>query len=162
VQSTTDRDRRDELAARVSELARRHNVTVAVAESLTGGNVATALAAAKAASQWFRGSLVAYSSEVKYEVLGVPEGPVVSAEAAETMAGGVRKLLRADVAVGVTGTGGPQPQDGQPPGTVFVAVDDGSERRVRHLSLEGEPPEVVMKAAGKTLEMLVDRLEART
>jgi nicotinamide-nucleotide amidase len=78
------------------------------------------------------------------------------------MAGGVRKLLRADVAVGVTGAGGPEPQDGQPPGTVFVAVDDGSERRVQHLSLEGEPPEVVMKAAGKTLEMLVDRLEART
>lgn len=153
---------RDLLAARVSELARRHNVTVAVAESLTGGNVATALAAAKAASQWFRGSLVAYASGVKYEVLGVPEGPVVSAEAAETMAGGVRKLLRADVAVGVTGAGGPEPQDGQPPGTVFVAVDDGSERRVQHLSLEGEPPEVVMKAAGKTLEMLVDRLEART
>jgi nicotinamide-nucleotide amidase len=153
---------RDQLAARVSELARRHNVTVAVAESLTGGNVATALAAAKAASQWFRGSLVAYASGVKHEVLGVPEGPVVSAEAAETMAGGVRKLLRADVAVGVTGAGGPEPQDGQPPGTVFVAVDDGSERRVQHLSLEGEPPEVVMKAAGKTLEMLVDRLEART
>ena len=146
----------------MSELARRHNVTVAVAESLTGGNVATALAAAKAASQWFRGSLVAYASGVKHEVLGVPEGPVVSAEAAETMAGGVRKLLRADVAVGVTGAGGPEPQDGQPPGTVFVAVDDGSERRVQHLSLEGEPPEVVMKAAGKTLEMLVDRLEART
>jgi nicotinamide-nucleotide amidase len=160
VQSTAER--RDELATRVSELARRHNVTVAVAESLTGGHVATALAAAKAASQWFRGSLVAYSSEVKYEVLGVPEGPVVSAEAAETMAAGVRKLLRADLAVGVTGAGGPEPQDGQPPGTVFVAVDDGSERRVQHLSLEGEPPEVVLKAAGKTLETLVERLAARS
>ncbi|GAA1245233.1 CinA family protein [Pseudonocardia aurantiaca] len=162
MQSTTEQERRDEMAARVSELARRHNITVAVAESLTGGNVATALAAAKRASQWFRGSLVAYASEVKHEVLGVPEGPVVSAEAAETMATGVRKLLRADVAVGVTGAGGPEPQDGQPPGTVFVAVDDGSERRVQHLSLQGEPPEVVIKAAAKTLEMLVDRLEART
>ena len=112
MQSTIEQERRDELAARVSELARRHNVTVAVAESLTGGNVATALAAAKAASQWFRGSLVAYASEVKHEVLGVPEGRCVSAEAAETMAAGVRKLLRADVAVGVTGAGGPDPQDG--------------------------------------------------
>jgi nicotinamide-nucleotide amidase len=152
----------EELAGRISELARRHGVTVAVAESLTGGHVAVALAAAEAASRWFRGSLVAYSSEVKHEVLDVPEGPVVSAEAAEAMAGGVRRLLGADVAVGVTGAGGPEPQDGQEPGTVFVAVDDGSERRVRRLDLDGDPQEILVAAAGETLGMLLERLSART
>ena len=146
----------------MSELARRHDVTVAVAESLTGGNVATALAAAKAASQWFRGSLVAYAREVKHEVLGVPEGPVVSAEAAETMAPGVRRLLRADVAVGVTGAGGPDPQDGSRLARVFVAVDDGSEQRVQRLALRRSQRKIVVKAAGETLEMLVERLAART
>ena len=155
-------DRHEELAARVSELARRHGVTVAVAESLTGGNVAVALAAAEAAGEWFRGSLVAYSSEVKHEVLAVPEGPVVSAEAADAMARGVRKLLGADVAVGVTGAGGPDPQDGQEPGTVFVAVDDGEQQRLQRLELAGDPQEVLVAAAAATLSMLVERLEARS
>jgi nicotinamide-nucleotide amidase len=155
-------ERHEELAAQVSGLARRNGVTVAVAESLTGGNVAVALAAAESASEWFRGSLVAYSSEVKHEVLDVPDGPVVSAEAAAAMAVGVRRLLRADVAVGVTGAGGPAPQDGQDPGTVFVAVDDGTEQHVRRLDLTGDPQEVLVAAAGETLEMLADRLRSLT
>jgi nicotinamide-nucleotide amidase len=154
-------DDHEELAAEVSELAREHGVTVAVAESLTGGNVATALAAAEGASRWFRGSLVAYSSEVKYEVLGVPEGPVVSPEAAEAMAVGVRGLLRADVAVAVTGAGGPEPQDEQPPGTVFLAMDDGSTPRVQGLVVDGKPQEVLVAAAGAALEMLVACLRER-
>ncbi|OZM84418.1 hypothetical protein CFP66_06475 [Pseudonocardia sp. MH-G8] len=154
-------ERHEELAARVSELARRHGRSVAVAESLTGGNIAVALAAAQAASEWFRGSLVAYSSEVKHGVLDVPEGPVVCAEAAEAMARGVRRLLRADVAVGVTGAGGPEPQDGQEPGTVFVAVDDGVRPHVRRFDLHGDPQEVLVAAAGETLALLVQCLEER-
>jgi nicotinamide-nucleotide amidase len=154
-------ERHEELAARVSELARRHGLTVAVAESLTGGNIAVALAAAQAASEWFRGSLVAYSSDVKHGVLDVPDGPVVCAEAAEAMARGVRRLLRADVAVGVTGSGGPEPQDGQEPGTVFVAVDDGVRPHVRRFDLHGDPQEVLVAAAGETLALLVQRLEER-
>ncbi|TQM06262.1 CinA family protein [Pseudonocardia kunmingensis] len=154
-------ERHEEHAARVSELARRHGLTVAAAESLTGGNIAVALAAAEAAGEWFRGSLVAYSSDVKHEVLDVPDGPVVCAEAAEAMARGVRRLLGADVAVGVTGAGGPDPQDGQDPGTVFVAVDDGVRPHVRRFDLRGDPQEVLVAAAGETLALLVQRLEDR-
>jgi nicotinamide-nucleotide amidase len=88
--------------------------------------VATALAAAEAAAEWFRGSLVAYSSEVEHDVLAVPDGPVVSAGAAEAMAAGVRRLLDADIAVAVTGSGGPSAQDGQDPGTVYCAADPGA------------------------------------
>lgn len=58
----------------MSDLARSSGRTIAVAESLTGGMVATALAAAEAAGEWSRGSLVAYSSEAKHELLGVPDG----------------------------------------------------------------------------------------
>jgi nicotinamide-nucleotide amidase len=154
-------ERHEQLAARVSELARHHGVTVAAAESLTGGNVAVALAAAEAAGEWFRGSLVAYSSDVKHEVLDVPDGPVVSPEAAEAMARGVRRLLGADIAVGVTGAGGPDPQDDQEPGTVFVAVDDGVQPEVHRLDLDGDPQEVLVTAAGETLALLVRRLEER-
>ena len=92
-----DEDARRDLAARIGELAADRGLTVAVAESLTGGMVAMALARAPDSSTWFRGSLVAYHSDVKHEVLGVPPGPVVSAEAAAAMATGVRCLLRADV-----------------------------------------------------------------
>jgi nicotinamide-nucleotide amidase len=153
-------ERHEELARQVSELARRHGVTVAVAESLTGGNIAVALAAAESAGEWFRGSLVAYSSDVKHQVLDVPDGPVVSSEAAAAMAHGVRKLLLADLAVGVTGAGGPDAQDGQEPGTVFVAVDDGTDPRVKRLELDGNPQEVLVTAAGEALALLVERLEA--
>jgi nicotinamide-nucleotide amidase len=152
---------RDRLAREVSELARRHGVTIAVAESLTGGMVASALAASEAASEWFRGSLVAYSSEVKHEVLDVPDGPVVSAEAATAMARGVRRLLGADVAVAVTGAGGPDPQDGQDPGTVYVGVDDGADGRVHELDLDGDPEDIIVQAADGTLGELLDALRAR-
>lgn len=148
----------DELAADVSDLARSCGRTVAVAESLTGGMIATALAAARAASEWFCGALVAYSSEVKHDVLGVPDGPVVSAVAARAMAVGVRHLLAADIGVAATGAGGPDPQDGRAPGTVFLAVDDCYGSRVVRLDLEGEPAEVCRAAAAAALRLLADAL----
>jgi nicotinamide-nucleotide amidase len=150
----------DQHAAQVSERARSSGRTVAVAESLTGGMIATALAKAEAASDWFRGSLVAYSSEVKHALLDVPDGPVVSAEAARAMARGVRSLLQADVAVAVTGAGGPDPQDGRPPGTVFLAVDDVTGTSVVHRDLDGDPAEVCAAATGTALALLAARLGA--
>jgi nicotinamide-nucleotide amidase len=93
-----------------------------VAESLTGGLVASRLVDVPGASDWFRGGVVSYASDVKYSVLGVPDGPVVSAPAAAAMATGVRDLLGADVGLGVTGVAGPDSQEDQPPGTVFMAV----------------------------------------
>ena len=152
---------RDSFAGEVSELARKRRLSIAVAESLTGGMVASALAAAEAASQWFRGSLVAYSSEVKHEVLAVPPGPVVSGEAAAAMARGVQRLLGADVAVAVTGAGGPDPQDGQKPGTVVVGVDDETDVQVHELHLHGDPQEISTTAAETTLRALLEALRPR-
>lgn len=148
----------DDVAGRIADRAREQGLTVAVAESLTGGLIAQPLAAAPGASEWFRGALVAYSSEVKHEVLAVPPGPVVSAEAAVAMARGVRKLLGADVAVAVTGSGGPDPEDGREPGTVFLAVTREGADDVRRLFLDGEPPAVCSAAAGHALQMLLEAL----
>jgi PncC family amidohydrolase len=106
----------------VAGLLRSRGLTLAVAESLTGGLVASRLVDVPGASDWFRGGVVSYASDVKYRVLDVPEGPVVSAEAAAAMATGVRALLGADVGLAVTGVAGPDSQEGQPPGTVFMAV----------------------------------------
>ena len=85
--------------------------TLAVAVSLTGGLLASAFARASGSSGWFRGGIVAYSSAVKHDLLGVPGGPVVSEAAAAAMARAAGRLLEADVAVAVTGVGGPDPQD---------------------------------------------------
>jgi nicotinamide-nucleotide amidase len=147
------------LAERVGELARARELTVAVAESLTGGMIAAALAAAEQSSEWFLGSVVAYASRVKHDVLDVPDGPVVSATAASAMARGVRRLLKADVAVAVTGAGGPSGQDGREPGTVFVAFDGGDEHRVMRLHLDDEPKVVCATTAAAALRVLIEGLE---
>jgi nicotinamide-nucleotide amidase len=151
-------DVRDELAAEVGALAGSTGRTVAVAESLTGGMVATALARAEASSAWFRGALVAYSSDVKHEVLDVPDGPVVSEPAARAMAQGVRRLLGADVAVATTGAGGPTSQDGASPGTVYVGVDAGGSVTVVRLELDGDPGSVCGSAADEALRALATAL----
>jgi len=106
----------------VASLLLSRGLTLAVAESLTGGLVASRLVDVPGASDWFRGGVVSYASDVKYSVLGVPDGPVVSAAAAAAMATGVRDLLGADVGLGVTGVAGPDSQEDQPPGTVFMSV----------------------------------------
>jgi nicotinamide-nucleotide amidase len=77
------------------------------------------------------------------------------------MARGVRRLLGADVAVAVTGAGGPASQDGQDPGTVYVAVDDGADQRVQELHLDGDPEEISVAAAEATLRTLLDALSSQ-
>jgi nicotinamide-nucleotide amidase len=108
----------DAVAAAVSRLS----LSLGLAESLTGGLAASRLVNVPGASRWFRGSVVSYASEVKFSVLGVPEGPVVSEAAARAMADGARRVLGADVGLSITGVAGPERQDEQPPGTVFVGL----------------------------------------
>jgi nicotinamide-nucleotide amidase len=91
-------------------------------DGLTLGLAASRLVNVPGASTWFRGSVVSYASEVKFDVLGVPEGPVVSEDAARAMAEGARRVLGADVGLSVTGVAGPTEQDGHPVGTVFVGL----------------------------------------
>lgn len=106
-------------------MLRERGLTLGLAESLTGGMMGSRICDVAGASDVFRGSIVSYASEVKFDVLGVPEGPVVSAEAAKAMAAGARRVLGADVGVAVTGVAGPDPQEGHDPGTLFVGLDLG-------------------------------------
>jgi nicotinamide-nucleotide amidase len=133
--------------------------SLAVAESLTGGLLASAFARISGSSEWFRGGIVAYSSAVKYDLLGVPDGPVVSEAAAVAMARGACRLLEADVAVAVTGVGGPDPQDGQPPGTVWVATWPDHLGGAVRLRLSGSPESICQQVCAKTVRMLRERLE---
>jgi len=97
-------------------------LTVAVAESVTGGYVAGRLCAVPGASKVFRGGIVAYQPEIKFGLLGVPEGPVVTEEAAVAMAEGARSVLGSDVGLATTGVAGPEESEGLPVGTVCLAV----------------------------------------
>jgi len=122
----------------VLTLARERGLTLATAESVTGGLIASRLTAVPGASEVFRGSVVSYASEVKYEVLGVPVGPVVSDEAAIAMAEGACRVLGADVAVSVTGVAGPDPQEGVPVGTVYLGVCIDGEAESMMIRLPGD------------------------
>jgi nicotinamide-nucleotide amidase len=142
----------------VGRLLADQGLSLAVAESLTGGMVGSRLTNAVGSSEWFRGSVVAYDREVKYDLLDVPEGPVVSEEAARAMALGVRKLLRADVGLSTTGVAGPTEQDGQPVGTVFLGMAVGDDVEVVHTKLPGDRDRVRQFATISVLNMLRLRL----
>lgn len=115
----------------VAALLAERGLTLAVAESLTGGLVAARLVNVPGASSWFRGGVVAYASDVKRDLLAVPPGPVVSEPTARAMATGVRELFGADVGLGVTGVAGPDTQDGEAPGTAYLAAV-GAQRAGSH------------------------------
>ena len=142
----------------VADLLVARELTLGVAESLTGGLVAARLAETEGASRWFRGSVVSYASEVKYDVLGVPEGPVVTAEAAAAMAEGAARVLGASVGLGVTGVAGPTTQEGQPVGTVFMAVSLDGRTDVREQHLPGDRQFVRQFATITLLDLLRRRL----
>jgi len=116
----------DTMESAVLDLLRRQGMTLGVGESLTGGMVGSRICDVPGASDVFRGSVVSYASEVKFDLLGVPEGPVVSEDAAREMALGARRVLRSDVGIAATGVAGPDPQEGHQPGTVFLAVAIGA------------------------------------
>lgn len=115
----------DSMESVVLDLLRARGLTLGLAESVTGGLVAARLTEIPGASTVLRGSIVSYATEVKAKVLGVPEGPVVSADAAEAMARGAQRVLDADVGLALTGVAGPDTQDGQPVGTLFVGMAIG-------------------------------------
>jgi nicotinamide-nucleotide amidase len=106
----------------VLQILRDRKLTLGVAESVTGGLVSGRLTAIAGASDVFRGAIVSYDSEVKFELLSVTRGPVVSEAAAKEMAIGVRKTLGSDIGLALTGVAGPSEQDGVKVGTLCVGL----------------------------------------
>jgi nicotinamide-nucleotide amidase len=147
-----------ETAERAASSALERGWRVATAESLTAGSVASSLGAASGASEWFAGGVVAYGTDVKKNVLGVTADTVVSAECAQQMAASVAQLLQAEAAVATTGAGGPDPQDGREPGTVFIAVRTPNTEVVAEHRFEGDPEAVVEQTVEQALRLLADHL----
>jgi nicotinamide-nucleotide amidase len=145
----------------VLRLLREQGLTLATAESVTGGLIAARLTSVPGASEVFRGGVVSYASEVKHDVLGVPEGPVVSDEAAVAMAEGACRVLGADVAVSVTGVAGPDRQEGVPVGTVFFGLSIEGETESLMVRLPGDRDRIRQFSAISVLDLLRRRLAAR-
>ncbi|MEY4364784.1 MAG: hypothetical protein RLZZ305_128 [Actinomycetota bacterium] len=118
----------DTMESVVLGMLRERGLTLGLAESVTGGLVGGRLTSVAGSSAVFRGGVVSYASDVKFGVLGIDRGPVVSEEAAVQMALGAQRVLGCDVALSLTGVAGPDEQDGRPVGTLCaaVAMPDGS------------------------------------
>jgi nicotinamide-nucleotide amidase len=149
----------DELEDVVGRMLRDDKLTLAVAESLTGGGLAERLVRLPDSSDYFAGAVVAYAAEAKQEVLGVSretlEGPgMVSEDCAQEMAAGVRRAFRADVGVSTTGAAGPAPLEGHPPGELFVAVSSDRGEEARHVQAPGDREQVRRWAQQAALDLL--------
>jgi len=149
----------DTLPGVVDRLLRERGATVAAAESLTGGLLGSLLSETPGASDTYRGAVVAYATELKTALLGVPaallaERGAVDADVAAAMAVGVRQRLGSTYGVALTGVAGPDPQDGVAAGTVYVgwAGPDGAESR--QLRLPGDRTRVRLLAAVSALDAL--------
>jgi nicotinamide-nucleotide amidase len=148
----------------VEELTRRH-LTIAVAESLTGGLVVAELIGVPGASAAVRGGVVAYDTALKHELLGVDASLLaahgaVYPDVAGQMAIGVRQAcavagIPADIGIGTTGVAGPDQQDGQAVGTVFVGISSDAGLVILSLHLEGDRAAIRRAVVSESLSELM-------
>ena len=156
----------DRLVGQLQERCLRRGLTVATAESCTGGYIAKSITDMAGSSSYFRGGVVSYSNEVKMRLLGVPADQLaahgaVSAQVARSMATGVLAATGADLAVAVTGISGPGGgSPAKPVGLTYVAVADATGVDVRRFVWQGDRVanrEATVRAA---LELLLERAPA--
>ncbi|MBP5680502.1 MAG: CinA family protein [Bacteroidales bacterium] len=146
----------------IGELLKAKGLTMATAESCTGGTIASMVTAIAGSSNYFLGGIVSYATQVKEEVLGVVlHDGVVSEDTALQMAQGAARVCGADCAVATTGVAGPGPSDGHPQGTVCVAVvlqnptsHEIEQQQSMTLHLEGDREAVILQAADAALRLL--------
>ena len=153
-------DEDETLEVVVGRILKNQNKTIATAESCTGGKIAEVITSVPGASNYFKGSVVSYATEVKINVLGVSEAlinthSVVSAEVASAMALNVKKIMNTDYAIATTGNAGPTKGDTNAEvGSVFIALATANEVIVEEFNF-GQPREkVIDRAVIKSLEML--------
>jgi nicotinamide-nucleotide amidase len=154
------------LAERLQGLCLGRGLTVAVAESCTGGLVATSITGVAGSSGYFLGGVVSYSNEAKQALLDVPASTLeahgaVSAQVARAMAAGAQARFGATLAASVTGVAGPDGgSEEKPVGLTYVALASGGAVEVRRLQLAGDRAGNRDAAARAALEWLIDAAEA--
>lgn len=136
---------------------------MATAESLTGGRLGALLTSVPGASATYRGGVIAYATELKVALLGVPQAlvdayGVVSAPCAAAMAEGVREVMASTYAVATTGVAGPDLQEGHPAGTVFVGLSGPRGTTTLALELVGDRSSIVERTCREALSALSDMI----
>lgn len=158
-----DEEKLTALATEVVLLCRQQGLRIGTAESLTGGLLCGALTAVPGASVAVMGGAVTYSTERKTSVLGVPEELLeergaVDGDVVRAMAEGLRTVMAVDIALATTGVAGPEPQDGKPVGTVFIAALGPGFDRVEELSLDGGRSQIREATIEAVLRLCRDEL----
>lgn len=152
------------VAQLLGRLLHERELTVACAESCTGGNVAHSLVEVPGSSAYFLGSVVSYSNDVKAEVLGVSRSDLdeygaVSEPVVKQMAKGASRLMRSDCAIATSGIAGP---DGgtplKPVGTVWIAVKLTNQLVTECIHFSGNRNEVIEAATNHGMVMLIKML----
>ncbi len=147
-----------ETAAALHVALQRRGETVGCAESLTGGELAAWLSATPGASATFLGGVVSYATEVKRQVLAVTVEQVVSPDCAIQMAAGVQVLLGSDWALSTTGVAGPEAQEGQAVGTVFVGLAGPGSVRSAAFFLDGDRAAIRSSTCAAALGLLLEEV----
>ncbi|MBU0580130.1 MAG: CinA family protein [Candidatus Margulisbacteria bacterium] len=147
------------LEEKVANLLKKHNHTIAVAESLTGGLISSRLTRLPKSSDFFVGGIVAYHTIVKVQQVGVDpkviaKHGVVSEETAMAMAEGVRNRLKADIGLSATGVAGPDPLPGVPVGLVWIGMSVAGEKKAKKFMFEGMREDIRQKASQAALGMI--------
>lgn len=155
----------EELIERIQTLCLKTKLTLATAESCTGGHLASLLTSISGASEVFRSGVIAYSPDCKTSLLGVPADlitrhTVVSHEVVEAMASGVAKLVRADIGLATTGVAGPTGGTQETPvGSVWIALSYRGKTSSRLLHLSGNRAEIVEQTCHELLTELRQMLQ---
>jgi len=145
---------------RVSDVAAERGLRICVVESLTSGRLASTIGAGADAGEWFAGGIVAYLTDVKESLLGLTPGTdPCSPECAEHLAASALRLFDADVCISTTGVGGPDPEGGHEPGTVYVGWATGDGVGHRRLALSGDPQEVLDETVDTAMRLLAFHAE---
>ena len=156
-----------ELEEEVGRLLKAQGLTLAVAESCTGGLIGHRITGISGSSEYFRGGVVAYANDLKRDLLGVSEGMLrengaVSEAVAAAMAAGVRQGCGADVGLGITGIAGPGgATPGKPVGLVYIGISGGTRSTVRRWQFQGDRAQVKRSGSQAAIEMLREFLSER-
>ncbi|MBQ0058125.1 MAG: CinA family protein [Bacteroidales bacterium] len=146
----------------IGQLLLDSHLTMATAESCTGGTIASMVTAVAGSSGYFRGGIVSYAAQVKEEVLGVTlRQGIVSEDTALQMARGAARVCKADCAVATTGVAGPGSSDGCAQGTVCIAACLGDDETAHTFMFNGEREDVILQAADAALCMLADLIRTK-
>jgi nicotinamide-nucleotide amidase len=152
-----------ELASSLIKKLQEKNLTLSAAESLTGGLVAASFTEIPGASKVFKGSITAYSDEIKQNILNVNKETItnftsISEQVALEMAINVRKIMKSDIGISTTGVAGPEKSAGFAPGLVFVAISIGDHNMCQKLEITGDRSKIRNQTVQELLQLTLSRL----